>query len=129
MFEKLLICVFFFFLLISESSFYISFALFFSFFFFNFLFFRRSNSRLNRCRTFFLQQQHFVQRSDFFRFVALYFLYSSHNVSSENHSFMFSSKRNLLRINFIVFFFRESFFFQFFFSVVSIFLFRFLSSL
>ena len=119
MFEKLLIVFLSSFFLINESSFYIFFAMFlFRFFHFLSFFSVCLDSYLNNYRIFLLQQQHFVQKSDFFRFVAFYFsssLFSSHKISFENHSLMFSFWKNLFRNHFIGFFFREIFFFQLFF--------------
>ena len=135
MFEKLLICVFSF-----LSFFWLTkarFILFLHCFFFHFFLFHsflslRSNSCSDRCRTVLLQQQHFVQKSDFFsfcRFISFllfvfvtqcfiwklftHVLIEKKFISSQFHRFILSWK----------YFFSTSFF------VVSVFLFCSLSSL
>ena len=104
------------------------FFFFFFFFFFSFFSFFSLKQLFKQLSHFFSTITLFRLKIGFFsfcRFISLCFLFSSHNVSFENYSFMFLSWRNLFRDNFIVFFFRENFFFNFFFLSTQSFFFAF----
>ena len=120
MFEKLLLVFFLFFLFSDQRNFVLYFFRIFLFIFFFFIsFFLFAEIVL-------LQQQHFVQKSDFFRFVILYlfcFRFSSHKASFEDHSLMFHSEETYFETissSFFFNFFIYRFNFRFSFSVVAL---------